>query len=579
VSRIKKRLSEFSATAICSNDITSSCLYVSALSIHYAGQYAFIALIMVSAVLWLFRKIYGEAVGALPLNGGAYNILLNTTSKTNASIAACLTILSYMATAVISASEALHYLSSVFYIVPVLVGTVVLLTLFLILTMLGITDSAKVASGIFIFHLSSLALLVVVTGWYLLTHDIAILFTNFQMPVKGSLPAALFFGFSAAMLGISGFESSANFVEEQQQGVFPKTLKNMWIAVTIINPLMAIVAISLISIEQIGENKESLLSFLGQHVGGPWLAWVISIDAFLVLSGAVLTSFIGVSGLMKRMSLDRILPQFFLKGDKQKSSPRILILFYLLCISILFITSGKLIELAGVYTISFLLVMCYFALGNLLLKIKRSRLPRPEYASPFAVALGLISVFAALYGNIKLHPEYLVIFLQYFIPSALFIYALMNRNDILKFFLSLITSAFEEIQQFARISHNFIQKKLIRLNAQEFVFFAKTDDISILNKAMIYVQENEITHRVKIVTVLDEGQRVSSDFTEDIKVLNRMYPEINIEFVTLKGKFSPELIEKLSKEWSIPENFMFISSPGDKFPYKISELNGVRLIM
>jgi len=33
---------------------------------------------------------------------------------------------------------------------------------------------------------------------------------------------ALFFGFAAAMLGISGFESSANFVEEQADGVFPK---------------------------------------------------------------------------------------------------------------------------------------------------------------------------------------------------------------------------------------------------------------------------------------------------------------------------------------------------------------------
>jgi hypothetical protein len=32
-----------------------------------------------------------------------------------------------------------------------------------------------------------------------------------------------FFGFSAAMLGI-GFESSANFVEEQQQECFSKTL-------------------------------------------------------------------------------------------------------------------------------------------------------------------------------------------------------------------------------------------------------------------------------------------------------------------------------------------------------------------
>ena len=105
-----KKLGQLAATAICGNDITSSCLYVSALTITYAGQYAFIALLIVAAVLFLFRRIYGEVVGALPLNGGAYNVLLNTTSKSNASVAACLTILSYMATAVISASEAMHYL-------------------------------------------------------------------------------------------------------------------------------------------------------------------------------------------------------------------------------------------------------------------------------------------------------------------------------------------------------------------------------------------------------------------------------------------------------------------------------------
>src|SRR5687768_13583148 len=103
------KLSELPATAICGNDITSSCLYVSSLAIIYSGQYAWVALLMVGGVLFLFRKIYGEVVGALPLNGGAYNALLNTTSKRTASLAACLTLLSYMATAVISATEAMHY--------------------------------------------------------------------------------------------------------------------------------------------------------------------------------------------------------------------------------------------------------------------------------------------------------------------------------------------------------------------------------------------------------------------------------------------------------------------------------------
>ena len=107
------------------------------------------ALLIVAAVLYLFRSIYGEVVGALPLNGGAYNALLNTTSKFRASMAACLTILSYMATAVISASEAMHYAHALWSAWPVIAATVVLLALFAALTILGITDSARVAIVIF----------------------------------------------------------------------------------------------------------------------------------------------------------------------------------------------------------------------------------------------------------------------------------------------------------------------------------------------------------------------------------------------------------------------------------------------
>lgn len=78
------------STAICGNDITSSCLYVSALAIVYAGRWAPVCLLLVAGTLYLFRSIYAEVVGALPLNGGAYNALLNTTSKYRASTVACL---------------------------------------------------------------------------------------------------------------------------------------------------------------------------------------------------------------------------------------------------------------------------------------------------------------------------------------------------------------------------------------------------------------------------------------------------------------------------------------------------------
>jgi hypothetical protein len=89
-----KKLNELQATAICGNDISSSCLYVSALTIMYAGQYAWISLLFV-AVVFFFRKNIRRSSWTIPLNGGAYNVLLNTSSKKLASVAATLTVLSY----------------------------------------------------------------------------------------------------------------------------------------------------------------------------------------------------------------------------------------------------------------------------------------------------------------------------------------------------------------------------------------------------------------------------------------------------------------------------------------------------
>src|SRR4051794_10135154 len=458
-----KKLTQLPATAICGNDITSSCLYVSALTIMYAGQYAWIALLLVAGVLFLFRKIYGEVVGALPLNGGAYNVLLNTTSKSNASIAACLTILSYMVTAVISASEAMHYLHSLFSFVNVFIATIILLTLFLLLVIMGITESAIVATIIFITHLATMALLIISGIWFVATHGWDIADVNFKTPLHGGIFSAIVLGFSTAMLGISGFESSANFVEEQEHGVFPKTLRNMWIAVSVINPLMALTAVLVLPLADAVSHQEALLSYLGHTTGGRWLATLVSIDATLVLSGAVLTSYVGVGGLMKRMTLDRILPQALLKENKQGSSPRIFIFFFLLCLSVLFITSGQLGPLAGVYTISFLLVMVYFGFGNFLLKIKRSRLPRPEYAPSFVVALAILFILIGLYVNVSLHPEYLIVFLQYFIPTITVLYLLLNRKQILQFLLIIVTSFFDTVRRWAAISRLHITKKIKEL--------------------------------------------------------------------------------------------------------------------
>jgi len=576
-------LSELPATAICGNDITSSCLYVSALAIMQAGKYAWLSLLIVAAVLYLFRKIYGEVVGALPLNGGAYNALLNTTNKRVASLAACLTLLSYMATGVISGLEAVHYMETFWHGLPVLVGTALLLLGFATLVSFGIGESSTVAVFIFILHMATLVLLALWCGVFLLSNGLEVLHANWAAPVEGGITRALFLGFAASMLGISGFESSSNYVEEQAEGVFSKTLRNMWIAVSVFNPLMALLVLSLIRIPEVADHQEALLAHLGSVAAGPtfgpYLSSLISIDAALVLSGAVLTSFIGVSGLVRRMTLDRVLPQFFLHENGRGAPVRIIVGFLLLCWSVLWITKGELPLLAGVYTISFLSVMTLFGVGNILLKVRRARLPRPEHASWPAVLVAIAAVLVGIWGNLVMNPQYGKVFLQYFVPAFIILMIMLGRIGILKAVLFFVRAVSQSAKRITGSLGESVERRIAEINSQQMVFFTRGDNLATLNQAVLYVRRNEHTDRIKVVIIGKDEGVIPDRLESDLAFLDEAYPRVDIDFVFVKGTFGPEIIQQLSQEWDIPTNFMFIGAPGDHFMYGLAELGGVRLIV
>jgi amino acid transporter len=83
-----------------------------------------------------------------------------------------------------------------------------------------------------------------------------------------------------------------------------------------------------------------------------WLQWVVSIDAALVLSGGVLTSYVGVVGLVRRMALDRCLPTLFLNTNKWRGTNHwIIIIFFIICSTMYLVLNGKTDALGGVYTI------------------------------------------------------------------------------------------------------------------------------------------------------------------------------------------------------------------------------------
>jgi amino acid transporter len=219
-------------------------------------------------------------VTALPCNGGTYNILLNCTSKQVASVAAVFAVIAYITTGVVSALTAVAYLQTVIPdAIDLQTATILLLLFFCLLTNVGISESATFAKYVFVTHVATLVVLCVFGVLYMLANT-ELLMENLRsgypevdaagVTISGSFWTALFYGFSSAMLGVSGFETSSQFVEEQAPGVFPKTLRNMWAGVIIFNPLLSLISFAALPVATICENKDTVLAGTA-HVVGRWV--------------------------------------------------------------------------------------------------------------------------------------------------------------------------------------------------------------------------------------------------------------------------------------------------------------------
>lgn len=572
-----QKLGEVASTAICGNDIMSSVLYVSGIAIGVAGVYAPLILLVIGAVLLLYRGVYREVVESLPVNGGAYNALLNGTSKNIAATAGVLTILSYVATCVISGKTAVEYLHTIVEL-PVIPITIVVLAAFAILVISGVKDSAKVAIAIFFLHLATLVAFVGIGTYYLLHHP-----TQFQLNFSltenllqdKSLIVLLFLGFSSSLLGVSGFESSANFVEEQEKGVFKKTLTNMLIGVVIFNPLVAFLCLGISSVPDVTKFSDFLLAGEAKIIGGQIFQYIVVCDAFLVLCGAVLTGFIGVSGLINRMALDEALPIWFAKKNDKGSFPRIITFFFFACVSILLITKGDLKSLAGVYALSFLSVMSMFALGNMILKITRKDMKRFYSFPMLLVLLAFTTTFIGLLGNIVLDINNLVYFLIYFLPVIAFVRAYIYRDTIILFFYK-HTEEGSLIHKIFRV----IFKDAV---AGKYILFIHRADR--LFNTLKYIHSNEAGRHVLILHCKNESDPINSQVWTELKTLVPLLPKAGVfhhlhtELEQIDGEFGPEIINQASEKYGIAKNRIFIGTIHHNHKFLYEDLGGVRIIV
>ena len=322
-----------------------------------------------------------------------------------------------------------------------------------------------------------------------------------------------------------------------------------------------------------------------------WLNYLISVDALLVLSGAVLTSFVGVTGLIRRMSYDRCLPMFFSQTNRWRDTNHFIIVGFFAVTSLLhFIVQGNLESLAGVYTMSFLSVMSLFAVGNMILKYKRGTLKRTIYASWPHVVLGFLLVFVGLVGEIILNVDIIKYFFLYFGITFLIVMLMFSRNRVLKLFIY-----FGGPERWKE----FLAKQYKKIEDRPMLFFTRTDDPAVLNKAILYVRENELTNSLKICHVYEEDRLIPPLLEQNVKFLDKQYPKMSLDLVCsierwrtrefsssvpsqfqvlVKGRFDPPTVKMISEKCDVPRNFMFITCPAGNFSHHLAEMGGIRLI-
>ena len=172
----------------------------------------------------------------------------------------------------------------------------------------------------------------------------------------------------------------------------------------------------------------------------PYLQGFICIDGALVLAGSVLTAYVGIGGLVRRMALDRCLPDALLARNSCRGTYTWVILgFFAVSSSLVFALNGNVQMLGSVYNLAFLSVMTCFAVSCVVLKWKRPQLPRMVVASGATVATALVFVLAGLAGNVVRQPQVVAWFFLYFGVAAAVVFGMFNRTALLGAALALAT--------------------------------------------------------------------------------------------------------------------------------------------
>jgi hypothetical protein len=369
----------------------------------------------------------------------------------------------------------------------------------------------------------------------------------------------------------------------------------MWWSVAIFNPLISFLSLGVLPLngpDSIISHKETVLANVGLTAAGQRMQTLVALDAFIVLSGAVLTAYVGFNGLVRRLASDRVLPGFLLEVNQLRGTNHYIIVgYFFVSSSLVMILHGDTETLSGVYTYAFLGLMTLFGSGCMLLKFKRADLPRSVIAPWWSCIFGVTMVIATFMGNLLGDPTVLTYFSLYFLAVLFIVTIMFERTFLLRICLYCLQRICpspsytqrdlgdekDGLRTGARGGKT-IARYIKEINQPSVFFFCKIPNLSTINKAILYVRTNEQTNSMFIVHCYEKGKEIPESFEQTVELFDHIYPKIKISSICVEGAFGPAMIEYISKKYDQPKNMMFIKQPNQDFAHTVASLGGVRVI-
>ncbi|KAF7986066.1 hypothetical protein HWV62_41454 [Athelia sp. TMB] len=447
-----------------------------------------------------------------------------------------LLLLDFTATTVVSAATTASYISGeVTLPFPAFVIAIFYLVLVGVIPLSGAKGSSRIAIGMLMLHLTTMAVLAVAgfiawgrTGSSQLREN----WVAGQAPSATAIIHEVFNGVCLGMLGLTGFEDVPAYISHIKPGRFPLVLRNLHIPAIVINTVIMLLTLAILPLHIVSSFlfvvARRLVLKPAPQVAGPWLRILVVTDAIIVLCGVGLAGIFSACEMLEQLAHDRIIPKVFLKTLPRTGAHYVAVLAFIVLSGIIYASSGaSLVVVSKMFTLAWLFVIMLFPISLLLLKFNRGRLPRMPQTSLRLVLSAVATGVAIIAGSIAIDPRTAGYFAAYFAAVLLIIWSTQNKAGVIRW----LYWAYDQSPSLHkwRLTSGWggrLTRLMTRLRKQDVCVLAKSDErqINYLFRMVHYVRQNEETSCLKIVHFVGDSGKAGTPAELEANAKSKFHP-------------------------------------------------------